>query len=43
MEVQAAALLYIAGGLMLGIAAAGAAVGIGVLGGTVFGGHRTAA
>lgn len=33
MEAQAAALLYIAGGLMLGIAAAGAAVGIGVLGG----------
>lgn len=28
-----ASLLYIAGGLMLGIAAAGAAVGIGVLGG----------
>ncbi len=33
MELQAAALLYIAGGLMLGIASAGAAVGIGVLGG----------
>jgi F-type H+-transporting ATPase subunit c len=32
MEAQAQALLYIAGALMLGIGAAGAAVGIGVLG-----------
>jgi F-type H+-transporting ATPase subunit c len=30
---EATALLYIAGALMLGIGAAGAAVGIGVLGG----------